>query len=102
MYQESRCVLAAPRNNLLTSLGGTEYNCGMYQVRGEWGHRLRDLRGERNQVEMAAMTGVSQATWSKLERGLFEVSDTLKVQIAQRAGVRVGDLWAWPEGVDGL
>lgn len=72
----------------------------MYRIRTEWGARLRQVRGDRKQVDMAKLVGVSQPTWSKLERGEFEVSDTLKLQIARRVGVKVAELWSWPEGSD--
>lgn len=97
---QGKSLYQAGGNILLTSVVCEEYNGRMYSIRTEWGRRLREVRGERSQQEMAALVGIPQASWSKLERGKVGVSDELKVQIARRAGVLTSVLWAWPEGTD--
>lgn len=57
----------------------------MTEGRPTWGQGIRVLRGihELTQDQLAALSGVSQATISRLENGSFEASDGTRVRIAK-------------------
>lgn len=57
------------------------------------GARLKDLRGDKSQQQIAELLGVSSMAVSKWERGESIPSDELKVAIAQLFGQSVQDIF---------
>ena len=53
------------------------------------GKRLRDLRGERSQAEIADAVGVTGMAISQYERGERVPSDNVKLKLAELFDVRV-------------
>lgn len=52
------------------------------------GKRVRELRGQRTQVEMADIAGITQGQWSKLEKGIVPKTDVVG-KIAKSLGVSI-------------
>lgn len=57
------------------------------------GQRLRELRGERPQHEVAQAVGVSTMTISDIERGKKGTGDDLKIRLAAYYGKTVGNIF---------
>jgi DNA-binding XRE family transcriptional regulator len=57
------------------------------------GAKLRELRGERTQQDIANALGVTAVAVSKWERGESMPSDALKVQIAELYDTTVQDIF---------
>ena len=57
------------------------------------GSRLRDLRGERTQQDIASALGVTAVAVSKWERGESMPADELKIPIAELYGSTVQDIF---------
>jgi len=53
------------------------------------GKRLRDLRGERSQAEIAEAVGVTAMAISQYERGERVPSDAVKLKLAELFDLRV-------------
>lgn len=53
------------------------------------GKRLRDLRGERTQAEIADAVGVTTMAISQYERGERMPSDAIKLKLAELFDMRV-------------
>ena len=53
------------------------------------GKRLRDLRGERSQAEIAEAVGVTAMAISQYERGERVPSDAVKLKLAELFELRV-------------
>lgn len=60
------------------------------------GKRLRDLRGERSQQEVADATGVSKMAISKYETGLSIPGDDMKIALANYYGKTVAEIFFTP------
>ena len=60
------------------------------------GNKLKELRGDRSQSEMAACIGVSKSAWAMYERGERVPRDEIKVLIASFFHVSVEELF-YPE-----
>ena len=59
----------------------------------EIGKRLQDLRGARNQEEVATACGISPAAVGMYERGERVPRDEIKIRLARYFGVSVEDLF---------
>ena len=59
----------------------------------ELGRRLRCLRGNRSQAEVANAIGISDSTLGMYETGERVPRDHIKIKLAQYFGVDVGDLF---------
>lgn len=57
------------------------------------GKRLRELRGERSQQEVADATGVSKMAISKYETGLSIPGDDMKIALADYYGKTVEQIF---------
>jgi transcriptional regulator with XRE-family HTH domain len=57
------------------------------------GKRLRELRGERSQQEVADATGVSKMAISKYETGLSIPGDDMKIALANYYGKTVEQIF---------
>lgn len=57
------------------------------------GQRLRELRGEKPQREIAEAVGVSTMTISDIERGKKCAGDDLKIRLAAYYGKTVGNIF---------
>lgn len=57
------------------------------------GKRLRELRGERSQQEVADATGVSKMAISKYETGLSIPGDGMKIALANYYGKTVEQIF---------
>lgn len=67
-------------------------------IHAGWGVKVksrRDLLG-LSQEQLAQMTGLRQATISRVEKGVRPPSDRLKVLIAGALGCTLDELFAWP------
>lgn len=64
-----------------------------------WGARLRDLReGKRlSQRALGAEVGISGSAVHRIETGDFAPTDELRIRLAQVLGVRVEDVFAYPD-----
>jgi len=64
----------------------------------EWGRAVRKRREQRGltQDQLGRVCDTSQQTIAKIESGLTIPRDRMKVVIAARLGVAVGDLFVWP------
>lgn len=61
--------------------------------------RIKELRGARNmdQMELAALVGVRRETIGRLEKGLYNPSLKLAMDIAQVFGLTVEEVFAFRE-----
>ena len=59
----------------------------------EIGKRLQELRGKRNQDEVAFACGISPAAVGMYERGERVPRDEIKIRLARYFGVSVEDLF---------
>lgn len=61
--------------------------------------RIKELRGSRNmdQMELAALVGVRRETIGRLEKGLYNPSLKLAMDIAQVFGLTVEEVFAFRE-----
>lgn len=61
--------------------------------------RIKELRAERNmdQMELAALVGVRRETIGRLEKGLYNPSLKLAMDIAQVFGLTVEEVFAFRE-----
>lgn len=57
------------------------------------GERLRSLRGEKTQEEVAKDLGVTKSSYAMYERDERTPRDEVKVKIARYYGLRVGQLF---------
>jgi transcriptional regulator with XRE-family HTH domain len=79
---------------------------GIFPVVGSieaiWSFRVKSERKARNwrQADLAKRSGYTQQQVSAWENGA-PIPDTAKVALAQAFGVRVGDLFSWPDEVNG-
>lgn len=62
-----------------------------------WGHRIREIRGDRGQVEIAEAAGISQPQLSRIENGYIEAFDPAVIaRLAVALGVDPDAIWDWP------
>lgn len=62
-----------------------------------WGEKVRARRqGIYTQEALADLIGVDQSTISRIERGQFPLSDTMKFKIAGALGVTLDELFPYP------
>lgn len=61
--------------------------------------RIKELRAERNmdQMELAALVGVRRETIGRLEKGLYNPSLKLAMDIAQVFGLTVEEIFTFRE-----
>ena len=61
--------------------------------------RIKELRGSRNmdQMELAALVGVRRETIGRLEKGLYNPSLKLAMDIAQVFGLTVEEVFTFRE-----
>lgn len=57
------------------------------------GSKMRELRGERSQQEVAESLGISKSAYAMYEQGNRVPRDEVKVRIAKLYGVSVLDLF---------
>lgn len=69
------------------------------ELQNQWGARLQELRIERGLSvrALAQKAGVDPGHLSKFENGLAGIADEGRLRIASAIGVRVEDIWAYPE-----
>jgi transcriptional regulator with XRE-family HTH domain len=58
----------------------------------EVGQKIKHLRGELAQEQLALIAGISTSTLSRIERGAYQPRLPTLRKIAQALGVRVGEL----------
>ncbi|MEA5041587.1 MAG: helix-turn-helix transcriptional regulator [Oscillibacter ruminantium] len=59
----------------------------------EIGQRIRQLRGEESQTQLAKELGINKSSLAMYERGERTPRDEVKVRIANRFGLTVGELF---------
>lgn len=64
--------------------------------RNDIGERLKTLRGDRTQKEVADALGLTVAAISQYENGLRIPSDAIKMRIARYYGVSVQEIFFEP------
>lgn len=62
----------------------------------QWGEKLRKRRGSLTQEKLAKLIGSDQSTISRIERGQLPLSDEMKWKLAGALGVRVEELFPYP------
>lgn len=69
------------------------------ELQTRWGQRLRALRAQRDLSlsDLASLVEITKGQLSRIENGLSGASDEVKVRIAAAYGVRVEDIWTYPE-----
>lgn len=55
--------------------------------------KLRELRGDKSQQEIAKAIGVTKSAWAMYERGERIPRDEVKLQIAKYFGIPVQDIF---------
>lgn len=65
----------------------------------KWGRQLRQYRKDRGLSlrEVSDRAGISKAYYCYLEAGQNDPSTEVRLSIAAALGVRVEDIWAYPE-----
>jgi putative transcriptional regulator len=65
----------------------------------EWGIRLRAEREKRGLAvaELADQAGITRQHLYRLEDGKHSPDDETRIQLAHALGIRVCDVWAYPD-----
>ncbi len=63
------------------------------------GRRLRKVRRDKELTAtyVAAQAGVSRNYLHRVEGGMHEPSDDVRIRLAEVLGVQVGDIWSYPD-----
>lgn len=72
-------------------------------LRAEWGRRIRAARIQRGLTvfHLAQLAGIDPGGVSRIERGTQGVGDDMKIQFARALGVRVAEIFVFPDTTDG-
>lgn len=60
-----------------------------------FGAKLKELRGDRSQEEMANAIGITKSSWAMYERNERVPRDEVKVKIAKYFGKSVQEIFFW-------